>query len=239
MNNNQKKNTCDLSIILPAYKEAENLEILLPQLHDTLSNVSDPRSYEILVIDTMSPMDNTQEVCNQHKVRYISREGGNNYGDAIRTGIQHAQGTYTIFMDADGSHTPDFVKKMYAHRDDADVVIASRYVDGGATENSKILIFMSLIVNVLYAVILQLKCKDVSNSFKLYHTNQLQALHLYCNNFDTVEEILFKLKKNNKHIRFLELPYVFKKRKFGETKRNLATFVMTYIGTIIRLRFGK
>lgn len=226
-----------LSIVLPAYKEGENLALILPNIKKELSSTN--ISYEILVVDTMAPMDDTPTICGANNVRYVPRSGGNNYGDAIRTGIEQASGLHIIFMDADGSHSPEFIKKLFARRFDADVVIASRYIAGGRTENSKILIAMSLIVNMLYSLILNLKCKDVSNSFKLYQADQLKALTLYCNNFDVVEEVLFKLKKQNKNINFLEIPYTFKKRMHGETKRNLFVFIITYVGTIFRLRFGK
>lgn len=221
-----------LSIVMPAYQEADNLAVILPKLKELALG-------EIIVVDTQSPMDNTEEICNKQGVRYVRRKGGNNYGDAIRTGIESARSEFVIFMDADGSHSPDFVQTLYNHRHEADVVIASRYVEGGATENSKILIFMSLVVNIVYSLVLNLDCKDVSNSFKLYKAKQLKNLQLHCSNFDIVEEIMFKLKKQNKEIRFLELPYTFKKREFGKTKRNLFLFVLTYIVTIVKLRFSK
>jgi dolichol-phosphate mannosyltransferase len=227
----------ELSIILPSYKEAENLRILLPQLQSTLGDLH--IAYEILVVDTEHSMDTTKEVCDMPHVRYINRQGGNNYGDAIRTGIMHAEGIYTVFMDADGSHTPEFIKTLYSHRNDGDVIIASRYIEGGTTDNSKSLIYMSLVLNIIYAVVLGLRCKDVSNSFKLYKTEDLKKINLYCNNFDIVEEILFKLKRLHKKLIIKELPFTFKKRMFGETKRNLVFFILSYIVTLVRLRFSK
>jgi dolichol-phosphate mannosyltransferase len=63
------------------------------------------------------------------------------------------------------------------------------------TDNNRILILMSWVVNIVYSIVLNLRCKDVSNSFKLYRGDLLRNLNLYCNNFDIVEELLFKLKK--------------------------------------------
>jgi len=96
---------------------------------------------------------------------------------------------------------------------------------------------MSKILNWIFSRVLGLNCKDVSNSFKIYRTSQLKLLNLKCNNFDIVEEILYKLKINNKNIKFREVPYFFKKRIFGKTKRNLFLFVLTYAYTIMKLRF--
>ena len=57
--------------------------------------------------------------------------------------------------------------------------------------------------------------------------------------FDIVEEILFKLKRLHKKLIIKELPFTFKKRMFGETKRNLVFFILSYIVTLVRLRFSK
>jgi len=227
----------ELSIIVPAYLEEENLKIILPRLSSVLKEISN--RCEILVVDTMIAMDCTQKVCEENGAVYINRLGGNNYGDAIRTGISHANGQYIIFMDADGSHDPEFIKNLYQNKEGQDVVVASRYVAGGNTDNSKLLIFMSLVVNVLYSLILNIQCKDISNSFKLYKTADIKELKLKCNNFDVVEEIIFKLKKKKGNLHIKELPFLFKKRMLGSTKRNLFAFMLSYVVTIIKLRFMK
>ncbi len=227
----------ELTVIIPAYLEEENLTIILPRLSHVLKTIGG--NCEVLVVDTIQPMDNTKKVCDENGAVYISRSGGNNYGDAIRTGISYANGKYTIFMDADGSHSPEFIKNLYKNKDGQDVVVASRYVKDGNTENSKMLIFMSLVVNVIYSFVLNIKCKDISNSFKLYKTEDLKSLKLSCGNFDIVEEILFKLKKKKGVLKIKEIPFLFRKRMFGNTKRNLFLFMLSYIITIIKLRFGR
>lgn len=227
----------ELSIIIPSYLEEENLRILLPRLKTVLSSLNIPS--EILVIDTMEPMDNTKQACQENNIKYINREAGNFFGDAIRTGIKHAMGTYIIFMDGDGSHSPEFIPRLLEYKDDSDVIIASRYVEGGATDNKKILIFMSKAVNILYSLFLNLKCKDVSNNFKLYKSHLLKNLNLYSDNFDIIEEILFKIKKNKKDLKIIEIPCTFKERMFGHTKRNLIFFAISFLFTLIKLRFRK
>lgn len=229
-------NNKGLSILIPSYREAENLRVILPRINKVVDGLG--VAFEVLVIDTMEPMDDTKEVCRINNTRYINRRGGNRYGDAVRTGIEDALSPYVIFMDADGSHTPEFIPQLFAARTDADVVIASRYVEGGETDNAKHLVLMSLIVNWIYSFVLNLPCKDVSNSFKLYRATDLKQLRLQCQNFDIVEEILFKLRWANPKLRIRELAYTFKKRMFGETKRNLFLFMLTYIWTLVRLRFS-
>ncbi len=224
-----------LSVILPSYLEAENLHLLLPRLKTELQRIGKP--YEILVIDTATPMDETERVCQENGARYVSRGPGNVYGDAVRTGIREARGQWILFMDADGSHAPEFVSKLVEQAERNDVVIASRYIEGGHTENTLPLKLMSRTLNWTYAFVLNLPYKDVSNSFKLYRAELLKGLTLRCDNFDLIEEILFKLRRLNPKLRVVEIPFSFKKRMFGETKRNLLAFILTYLFTMIRLRF--
>jgi dolichol-phosphate mannosyltransferase len=228
-------NEIELSIIIPSYLEEENLRIILPRIKSELSSL--PFTFEVLVIDTIQNLDNTEKVCAENNISHINREIDNFYGDAVRTGIKHASGKYTIFMDADGSHPPEFIHKLLEYKGNFDVVIASRYIEGGSTDNFKMLILMSLIVNILYSKVLGIKCKDVSNSYKLYLTSDLKDLHLKCANFDIVEEILYKLTKSKNDPRIKEVPFGFKKRMFGQTKRNLFLFTISYMITIVRLRF--
>jgi len=225
----------DVSVVLPAYLEEENLRILLPRIKKNLEELN--LNAEIIVVDTPTQMDGTAAACAEVGVNYINRIGGDTYGCAIRSGIKEACGKKTIFMDSDGSHYPEFIKQLYALNKDHDVVIASRYIEGGHTENSAILVFMSKVVNWGYSFVLNIKCKDVSNSYRLYDTAQLHALKLKCDNFDIVEEILFKLIRQNKNLKIKEIPFSFKQRMFGETKRNLPKFILTYVFTLIRLRF--
>jgi dolichol-phosphate mannosyltransferase len=222
-----------LSIVLPAYEEAPNLDRLLPVLNQIAARLAS--SYEILVIDTQSPKDETPAVCLRHLVRYVPREGGALYGDAVRTALKEAAGTFVVLMDADGSHNPRYLTELWNQRENADLIIASRYVSGGKTENPAVLIFMSLAVNVVFRLVLGLKCYDVSNSFRLYRGADLRALNLRCNHFDIVEEILVKLIAFHPEYRIKEIPCVFEKRKAGKTKRNLITFALGYFVTLGRM----
>ncbi len=219
----------ELSIVLPAYKEAEALSKLLPVLKSRAAELTG--AYEILVVDSQQPLDATEDVCRANAVRHLFRRYGNLYGDAVRTGIEEAAGRYIVFVDADGSHNPAHLKLLWEQRERYDVVIGSRYVAGGHTENPAILIFMSWVVNVVFRLVFQLHCKDVSNSFRLYRAELLKPLHLQCHHFDIVEELLILLSDR----RIVEVPVTFERRKAGESKRKLLLFAIGYVWTLIRL----
>lgn len=227
----------DLSVVVPGYLEEENLRLLLPRLTRTLQSIG--IRWEAIVVETMQPMDKTADVCAENGCICIARRGGNSFGDAVRTGIEHSRGDRVVFMDADGSHPPEFIADLWRHRNDADVVIASRYALGGITENSWSLTFMSRVLNLSYSWILGLNCSDVSNNFKLYPGKALRGLTLACTHFDIVEEILCRLVHRDPPLTIAEVPAVFKKRMFGETKRNLPLFIVSYVYTIVRLRFQR
>ena len=92
-----------LTVMIPSYLEAASLRELLPEVKAAAQALTP--AYEILIVDTQEPMDETAEVCAANQVRHVYRTGGNHYGDAIRTGIREARGHYLLCMDADGSHT--------------------------------------------------------------------------------------------------------------------------------------
>lgn len=230
-----------LSIMMPCYKEAENLKFILPEINRMLSDMD--TEAEILVVDTTQQMDETKEVCENAKksgvcCRYVQRRGGNTYGDAIRTGIEEAKGEYLIIMDADGSHSPADIKRLYDSitKDPCGIVIGSRYVKGGSTDNNFILIFMSNTLNVFYRITFGLKVKDVSDSFRIYDLPLLKKLNFFCDNFDIVEEILIKFNDAYPDKKIREIPIKFNKRQYGDSKRDLVKFIFSYLSTIRRLK---
>jgi len=223
------------TIVLPSYLEEENLRLLLPRIKEEASQTL--KKFEILVVDTIEKLDATEELCKKEGILHVRRGPTNSFGDAVRTGIKAAQGEWILFMDSDGSHSPAYIPKLMERTGEFDIVIASRYVEGGVTENDTVLIWMSRILNFTYSWILNLRCKDVSNSFKVYRASLLKELTLVCNNFDIIEEILYKICVLNKKVRILEIPTTFRKRMFGETKRSLFKFIFTYVFTMIKLRF--
>lgn len=230
-------NSVEISVIIPSYLEAENLKFILPKLNNVLT--SSGVNYEILVIDTLNSMDHTPKICAENNVKYFNRNLNNDFGSAIRTGIKKACGKKIIFMDADGSHDPEFILELLKHKDSHDIVVASRYIQGGGIESTKLSIFMSRVLNLSYRFILNINCNDLSNNFKLYDAPQLRNLKLTCHAFDIVEEIIFKFIKNNKQAKIMEVPYIFKQRVHGKTKRNLLIFIFMYGITILKLRFSK
>lgn len=223
-----------LSVLLPSYNEEENLKTLLPKIKENLEE-KENLEYEIIVVDSMDKLDDTEEVCKENNAKFYRRENGNSYGDAIRTGISKAKNDYLLVMDADGSHSPKELVKLINDCESYDLTIGSRYVKNGKTQNNIILIIMSWMVNIAYRLCLKIKIKDISNSLRIYKTKDIKSLKLESNNFDIVEEILIKLCLKNKEYKIREVPITFEKRKQGKSKRKLGKFILSYIKTMKRL----
>ena len=222
---------------MPCFKEAENLKNILPKINFILKNKD--IEYEIIIIDTIETLDQTQTITKKNSCEYFKRSNSNNFGDAVRTGIKNAKGEYSIFMDADGSHEPEMIITLFKAIKNNDVVIASRYIKDGHTENKLILILMSKFLNKIYSTVLGIPCQDISNSFKIYKTSDLKKLNLKCKNFDIVEEILHKLYRSKKEFKIKEIPSTFRKREHGKTKRRLSLFIFSFIITLIKLKLNR
>jgi dolichol-phosphate mannosyltransferase len=223
-----------VSVVLPSYREAENLRVLLPELTSVLESL-DPQ-WEVIVVDTTEPMDESAAICAELGATYVNRVGGNDYGDAIRTGIDSSRGERVVIMDVDGSHDPTFITTLWAHRDDGDVVIASRYVRGGSTDNPLLLVLFSKLLNTVFSTVVGIPVRDLSNSFRLYRGTQLRSVHLTSRHFDVQEEILARLLwEVDPPAACVEVPFRFRRRAHGESKRSTLLFVGAFLGAMVRL----
>ncbi len=229
-----------ISVVLLAYKEEENLKVLLPQIKENVEKCGE--DYEIIIVDTEKPLDNTKSVCEQYGARYINQEKPG-FAGAFKTGIKYAKMDKFLIMDSDGSHPPVTIPAMHKKfvEDKCDVVIGSRYCKGGKTNDTKSSQIMSKLLNFAYRVMLGLKANDLSTDFRLYHTKQLKQVkgYLKSKNYDVLEEVLLMLQINkpNHKLKFGEVPIDFQKRMYGESKRRLLPYICTFISTLVRLFF--
>lgn len=222
-----------ISVVLLAYKEAENLKILFPQIKEQMDNTGE--EYEIIIIDTAQPMDNTQQVCEQFGARYVNQRYPA-FGGAFRTGIEEAKYDKFLILDADGSHQPKYIADIYRlYTEETDIVIGSRYTKGGVTHDAKSSVLMSKLLNTVFRIVTGIKAKDISTNYRMYDTKQLKNVQLSCQNYDVQQEVLMKMKLNNKKLVIKETPITFEKRMHGESKRRLLPFILGYIKTMFRL----
>lgn len=222
-----------ISVVILAASEAENLKLLIPLIETNLQKTG--TSYEILVVDSKEPTDDTPAICAAYSsVRYVNQREPR-YAGAFRTGISEAKEEYMLVLDADFSHNPERIPALYAKiLEGYDLVIGSRYCEGGHSNDSKASHWMSLLLNFVMRLVIGVRARDISTSFRIYHTDQLRAVHLTCLNYEVLQEVILRMKKNKKSFSIAEVPITFEKRKYGESKRKLLRFILTYIRTLFR-----
>ena len=223
----------NISVIIPAFNEEDNLKILLPKLHLIISPVCN--KYELLVIDSKKTADNSEKVCDENDAKYI-RQTNNGYGDAFRMGIGAAKYGAVLVVDADNSQDISKIPAMYeALNNGYDIVIGSRYVKGATTKDPFLSVVMSKILNLTYRLVLGFEEKDISTDFRFYKKEMLENITTCCNNFDVIEETLFLIKKKYPDLKIKEIPIDYKQRAEGESKRQLFLFIAGYIKLLIKL----
>lgn len=233
-----------LLVIIPAFDEAQNLNVVLPKLRDVQHLV---RSYGVVLnaLVVVSNHDFETKSCQlieEFGFQHIRRTPTDSFGDAIRTGFANVDSRidYVVTMDADGSHDPRSIIQMIPLIENTSVVVASRYVAGGSTANPWILIAMSRALNFIFQRVTGISCRDISTNFKMYHARDIRGLELRSRDFDIVEEILIRIRHNRAdQFQVIEIPVHFAARHHGETKRQLTPFIASYIITIFRYRFER
>lgn len=224
----------ELSVLIPAYSEATNLKVLLPQLINTLSGIC--QSYEIIVCDSPLSNDCTADVCREFGCRHLLQTG-KGYADAIRCGISEASGIFTLVLDADLSQDISVIPAMLSKsRKGYDIVIGSRYVKYGVTEDPFVSVLMSKLLNTTYRLVLHLKPKDISTDFRIYDTSKLKQIETFSDNYEVIEEILFKMSTAFPELKICEIPVHYRRRSAGSSKRRLAAFIRSYIRLLIKLK---
>ncbi len=208
----------NLSVLLPVINERDNLQVLIPRLHAVLE--PEHLDYEILAIDGGST-DGTQAAARELGARVVAQRGPG-YGGALATGFAEARGEYVVTLDADLSHEPAFVAKLWRAREQADIVIASRYARGGMSYDSWGRRRLSRLLNWFLRRLLSLEACDLSSGFRLYRRAALEGLGFEIAGFAVLEEILARASSSGLGI--AEVPFTFFPRESGRSHARLLKF---------------
>lgn len=215
----------ELSVIIPAIGESDNLVLLLPELRDVLDTLQ--VDYEILIV-TDAPHPRTSTIAEQWHAQVVEQEGPG-YGGAIRAGLAAAHGRYLVTMDADLSHRPTVIRDLWQQRREADVVIASRYVAGGAAEMPRTRRVLSRILNAVFSRGLSLGVRDMSSGFRLYHRDAVCDQKLVARDFDILQQILVQAYAEG--WRVTEIPFRYFPRRHGSSHARIFKFGRAYLRT--------
>jgi len=227
-----------LLVSLATYNESGNLRDLVAEIRKFAPHCA------ILVIDDNSP-DGTGQIADELKatlpdIHVIHRAGKLGLGTATLEAVKFAiQGKYDLFLnlDADFSHPPRFIPALLEGMRDHDVMIGSRYIPGGAVDgefNFKRK-FMSTGINWYARLLLGLKTKDNSGSYRCYRVSKLAEIDLNqirSRGYSFQEEILFWCRVVG--CRMGETPIRFENRRAGVSKINKREAVSA-LGILLQL----
>ena len=230
-------------VIIPTYNEKENIENIINVVFDL------PLVYHVLVIDDGSPdgtADIIKRMMNQYPDRLflIEREGKQGLGTAYITGFKWAiehHYDYIFEMDADFSHNPQDLLKLYAAcaNDGADVAIGSRYITGVNVVNWPMgRVLMSYFASKYVRTVLGISIRDTTAGFVCYRREVLETIEL--------DKIRFKGYAFQIEMKFTalkcgfivkEVPIIFINRVLGTSKMSGGIFSEALLG-VIRLKIS-
>lgn len=232
----------DSIVIIPTYNEKENIEKIIRAVFSL------EKSFDILVVDDGSP-DGTAQIVREliasefaDRLFIVERSGKQGLGTAYIAGFKWALERhygYVIEMDADFSHNPGDLPRLYAacHDDGADVSVGSRYVTGVNVVNWPMgRILMSYFASQYVRIVTGIPIHDTTAGFVCYRREVLETLELDKIRFKgyafqiemkyTAYKIGFKIK---------EVSVVFVNRQEGTSKMNGSIFSEAFFG-VMRLR---
>jgi dolichol-phosphate mannosyltransferase len=219
----------ELSIVIPALNESENLSHLLPEINEVLMDI--PITHEVIVVDELAD-DHVKNVVRENGAILISPDS-RGYGSSIMEGIRSTRGKYIITMDADFSHPPLFIRDLWGNRNKADVIIASRYIKGGKAMMPLTRYVLSRILNLFFSRGLDLNVKDMSSGFRFYRSEVVVHQSAQSINFDICQELLVGALIEGYKI--LEIPFSYNPRKFGSSHSRVLKFGIDYLKTFAKL----
>jgi len=232
----------DSVVIIPTYNERENIEKIIRAV------LSLDMPFHVLVIDDGSPDGTAGIVRGLMATEYsgrlfmIERSGKLGLGTAYIAGFKWALARdydYMFEMDADFSHDPNDLPRLYAacHDEGYDVAVGSRYVSGVNVVNwpmSRVL--MSYFASMYVRTVMRFHVHDTTAGFKCYRRRVLESIPLDEIRFKGYAfQIEMKYTAYKMGFRIKEVPVIFVNRKEGESKMSGGIFGEAFFG-VIRLR---
>ncbi len=212
----------DLSIVIPTRNEEANVHSLLARISSALDGVT----YEVIIVDDSddgTPSAVRREAAAGQPVRLIHREGEERSGGlstAVVQGLAAARGSVVASLDADLQHPPEKLRELIDALGDADVAVASRYVEGGAADGlagpvrqlgsvGAKLLAQGFVPNARLST-------DPLGGFFAVRREVLDGVELRPIGFKILLEVLARGRVK----RVVDVPYVFQARERGQSKAN-------------------
>jgi dolichol-phosphate mannosyltransferase len=214
-------------VVVPTYNEADNIAAFADALF-----ALNAAELEVLVVDDASP-DGTGQIADRLAVQYdhclsvLHRTGPRGLGRAYVDGFQWALdhgADRVIQMDADFSHSPQYIPTFLDRANEYDVIVGSRYVPGGALDKEWEAgrVFLSAWANFYARAILRMRVHDVTAGYKCWTRSALEHIRLErvrSNGYVFQVEMAYLSQRLG--LRVLEVPIYFEDRRIGQSKMSI------------------
>lgn len=222
-----------ISIVTATYNERENIQRLVPAIAKQLESTHKGR-YEIIIVDDNSPDGTANAIRRMRKyypVKLYVRKHIRGLGSAVRLGMSRASGDIILRMDADGNHDPVVFPRLLEKLKDADLVVASRFVQGGSMPSS-FRYWSSRMVNIMLRVGFGLPIWDNTSGYYAVRASKLPIIApgwIYEGYGEYHMRMVYLTQKHN--LRIKEIPVQYGLRLYGQSKSRAMHMLLTYIMT--------
>lgn len=227
-----------ISLIMPVYKEAENIENTARKIVKVLRDHK--VTFEMLIIVDEAPNDETADIAvflmkKFKEIRLVKRKGKRGVGRAIREGIEMSNGKIIIPIMADSSENPMDIVKLSKKIQDHEIAVGNRFTEKSVLTDYP---FFKYIVNRCYYYLVKIlfgfPSNDVTNAFKAYKAEILKNLKLESNGFEIFVEIPLKAYLGG-HKRIIDVPVGYYGRKKGAPKLILMKDGWKYLKILVKI----
>ena len=230
----------EISIILATYNERENI---LPLYNLISNNLDNKVNFEIIYVDDNSEDGTFEKIVNLSQsstnIKYISRENKKGLSSAQIEGALIASGKYLLFMDSDLQHNPKYIINLLdkIKQTGSNVVSASRFLNSKDIELKDIRYKYSRLVIAAINYIFNIKNTDILTGYFIVNRELIfdNVDYLYRRGFKLLLDLVFNSKIK---IIYCEIPFLFEKRSYGESKLNFKV-IFEFIYLVLNQSLGK
>lgn len=217
-----------LTILVPAFNEADGLPALLDQLEERYGGDD---QVEILVVDDGSDDDTAAVVGRRARFRLISHPYNKGNGAAVKTGLANARGRTMIIIDADGQHPPEDIDRLLSHLGTYDLVVGARSTESDSTAFRD---FGNYVLAKFASHLVNFQIPDLTSGFRAFKVPLMRRFtHLYPNGFSFPSTSTMCFIISGYNVRFE--PIVARRRETGSSKIKPFKDGRKFLGLMLRL----
>ena len=219
----------ELLIIIPAYKEEENIETVVTFIQQNYNQ------YDYIVVNDGSK-DRTADICRQNGYELLNLPINLGLAGAFQAGLKYAylKGySYAIQFDADGQHRPEFIEPMLERiKQGYDIVIGSRFVN--MKKGNSLRMVGSKMITVAIKMTTGIRVSDPTSGMRMFSRNMIKEFAQNLNYGPEPDTVSYLLKNGAK---ISEVPVRMEERQAGESYLNMANSGKYMIKMLISILF--